>query len=772
MSEELLGPIVAQEEIPRELRARRFSDVFKTIHGSTRQIIAKKVKLEQADGWNIAKKNVKSTRMSRPKPRDEQFEDEIWCILAQMGFKELSKGRNFAISVGSSVPTRQIDVFAKDDETVLIVECTRRKEPGKKAMDSLIEKLKAIREDVHKSITTYYGRQPKLKIQFVIATRNITWRNVDLEKCAHAGIVVIADSEIEYYASLVKHIKHAARYQLLAHMFEGKGVSALAKQVVATRGKMGDVNFYTFLIRPSDLLKIAYVGHKASRDLENIETYQRMLKPARLKKIAEYINDGGKFPTNIVVNLKSNRRDGLLFEEREKIGEETLGVLHLPASYASAWIIDGQHRLYGFSYAEQNSAFKNDKSKIPVLAFEHLPAEKEMNLFIDINSKQVKVSTGLLVELYSDLHWCSSDPEEAFQALLSRIASRLNSSATSPLFERMVVSGKAKTRYRCLTQTSIRDGLAVAKLLGSFSAGAIAPGPLSTGNGSMYPANLDKSLFVLSGCLGLFQDSLPEHWKLGDAPGGYLCTNNSVRAIFLVIKDLCDHVSVSIGDDLYNLSDEDILEHLSPYLRVLIGFFSAASMEDIQSFRKTGSSLTAVRQQSYGMEAQIRESFPSFRPSGLVEYLESRDEKGTALAAAVIRTIHGKLFSYIIETLKENYGTKDKAWWIKGVPLDIRKKCTAEWEAKDRQDTEESNLYLISYIEICRDNWNLFKEVISLGEKDRDNSKKCTKWIRDLNELRKITAHPERGVLSTTQVSFVHEIAETFDRYVPSRFGA
>ena len=28
---------------------------------------------------------------------------------------------------------------------------------------------------------------------------------------------------------------------------------------------------YTFLIRPDDLLKIAYVGHKASRDIENLE---------------------------------------------------------------------------------------------------------------------------------------------------------------------------------------------------------------------------------------------------------------------------------------------------------------------------------------------------------------------------------------------------------------------------------------------------------------------------------------------------------------------
>ena len=93
------------------------------------------------------------------------------------------------------------------------------------------------------------------------------------------------------------------------------------------------------------------------------------------------------------------------------------------------------------------------------------------------------MSTGLLVELYADLHWRSSDPEEAFKALLSRIASRLNSEKTSPLHDRMVVTGKKKTQYRCLTQTSIRDGLSVAKLLGTFSKGAIVPGSAVDGQG-------------------------------------------------------------------------------------------------------------------------------------------------------------------------------------------------------------------------------------------------------------------------------------------------
>ena len=131
----------------------------------------------------------------------------------------------------------------------------------------------------------------------------------------------------------------------------------------------------------------------------------------------------------------------------EKVGDEALGKLYLPANYASAWIIDGQHRLYGYAYAREDGGYNQDKTTLPVLAFENLPSEDEMNLFIDINSKQVKVRTSLLLELYSDLHWDSTDSDKAFQALLSRIASRLNTEKNSPLYDRMVVSGTKKTPF-------------------------------------------------------------------------------------------------------------------------------------------------------------------------------------------------------------------------------------------------------------------------------------------------------------------------------------
>ena len=57
--------------------------------------------------------------------------------------------------------------------------------------------------------------------------------------------------------------------------------------------------------------------------------------------------------------------------------------------------------------------------------------------------------------------------------------------------------------------------------------------------------------------------------------------------------------------------------------------------------------------------------------------------------------------------------------------------------------------------------------MISLGASNKDNKRANTKWIKDLNEIRKITTHPERGVLTTDQVAFVNEFFDKVAKHFP-----
>src|SRR5207244_8789476 len=115
-----------------------------------------------------------------------------------------------------------------------------------------------------------------------------------------------------------------------------------------------------------------------------------MLRKSRLNKISQYITEDGIFPTNIVINIEKNR---LQFEPVEQKKDQSggqdaglLGWLDIRPAYKSAWIIDGQHRLFAYS-----GHTKAHKSKLSVLAFEGLPPSKQAELFIDINAKQKSV---------------------------------------------------------------------------------------------------------------------------------------------------------------------------------------------------------------------------------------------------------------------------------------------------------------------------------------------------------------------------------------------
>jgi hypothetical protein len=128
---------------------------------------------DEADGWEVLRRNKRSVRLKKQKPQDRQLEDDVWCVLYNMGFKELNEDRNFTIRLSDRTPPRQLDLFVKDDQTAFIVECTQSRDSGSRSVKVLIDKIGSIRADVVNAIHVHYGRHPGLKVKFAIATRNI-----------------------------------------------------------------------------------------------------------------------------------------------------------------------------------------------------------------------------------------------------------------------------------------------------------------------------------------------------------------------------------------------------------------------------------------------------------------------------------------------------------------------------------------------------------------------------------------------------------------------
>lgn len=746
MDNDPIGKLLTDaESIAQAIRSRSKLYIEKTITAKTPELLEEKAALEERDGWEILRRNKKSIRMKQDKPASERFEDFVWVTLARMGFDELSDGRQFCIGMEDGPNPRQIDVFAKDSESVVILECTMSEQPSKKNMTDLIQKIRSVQQGAGKAVRKHYGPDVKLKVRWCIATGNIEWGQNDLKKAEAASIVVLQENEVNYYSKLTAHLKGAAKYQFLSHLFADEEIKGLELRVPATKGKMGNRTFYNFLMRPADLLKIAYVSRKASRSADDLEAYQRMLKPSRLKNIAAYIDSGGQFPTNIVVNMKSKKT--VRFDQSEKVGDTSFGVLYLPPRYASCWIIDGQHRLFG--YAQSKRAEKNtDKTALPILAYDNLAPTEEAKLFVDINCEQVRVAKSLLNELYSNLLWDSEDYAERINALCTRVVMSLDGRGTSPFHNRIIVSNRDKTYHCCLTLTSFNDGLKENKFFGREG----QYGPLNASGSKNLDASRQKAVEVLATYFGQIRDGVKSNWDLGDDKGGYLCTNNGVRALLMVLREILNYIATGYSIDLDALRAEDLADDIKTLTAPIVHFFATASPQEIDEFRSR-QALKGVRNNSLRLMSLIHKEIESFSPECLCEFLDSVDQEGTKEAREMIDEIQAKLFDSTLDILRRHY---KEDWWCEGVPVKVRLDCVEARERDNREKREEQYLCLISYRDIALNTWEAFQFLFSLGEKG--GKLKVTEWLVELNRIRNITHHREKWPATKKEVKFVREI--------------
>ena len=748
------------------LRAKSLDE--KTISGGSAESLELKVAGEEADGWRILKHNKHSVRLGRDKPVDRQLEDDVWSLLYRMGFSELNADRNFCVQLNDKAPARQLDVFAKDDETVFIVECTHSRETGTKSVKALLDKIAAIREDVVKAVHSHYGRDPKLKVKFAIATRNIDWRAADKARAEAAGVPIITEDDLAYFRRLTDILKTAARYQFLGRYFKGEKVEGLRTKVPATRGRVGKTTFYNFLISPHDLLRIAYISHMAKASNDDLDTYQRMVKPNRLSALGKYIDDGGTFPTNIVINIKL---EGLNFDVTESFGGTATGTLSLPGQYGSAWIIDGQHRLYGYAYARRDA--KDDRSVVSVLAYENMPIRDEIQMFVDINTQQVKVSRNLVNEIVSSLDIDHEDPKRRLEALCARVALRLDSLGASPVKDRILTVAQDRDHFRCLTLTSLADGIAENNLLGTIhkvgkgTAVAMQAGPLAEVSATPL-LTLDKASETLAAYFNLFAVALSEHWTLGDAKGGYLCTNLGLRALMQLFRKLILFVERD-GTRTVSLEPAEIVERIAPLVAPIIEYFRRADPADVARFRNRGSSLVSVSQNCLQLMAMIYEAIPSFDLPEVREYLESQDAEGTKRAKDMIDEINRILFDDVLTTLKAKYGEAKDAWWVQGVPKSVRNDCDRNYNENNGEHERWRYLFFVNYADIVLygDNWDNFKDYYNFYGKGAKAT--LVRWIGKVNKARTVTHHAEKGPLSKDQVAFVSRVYELVKAHIEGK---
>jgi DGQHR domain-containing protein len=586
----------------------------------------------------------------------------------------------------------------------------------------------------------------------------------DVRRANNVNVVVLEERDLDYYFELSSHLGPAAKYQLLSDLLPGKPVPGLQIRVPAIKTRMGPYVCYAFSISPEYLLKIAFVSHRAKGTDSDALSYQRMIKPLRLKAIRKFLDkEDSLFPTNIVLNIEKGKLKFYLQGQETDQQNGVLGWLDIKANYKSAWIIDGQHRLFAYSGHPKAST-----SRLAVLAFASLPPEKQATLFIDINAEQKSVPQSLLQQLYAVFNWNAALEKDRVAAVASRAIKDLNTERDSPFYQRIVSSDERRDPIRCITMPSIFEPLAKRAdlyIVSSQGDASARYGPLWV-EGDM-EATVRRTVYVVKNWFNAIRSAAPQWWDAGKGEGGGLAMNDSVTALLLVLKSVLLHVSEPLTP---SISNEQLWERVRRFSDELAKYIASLSEEERQQFRSMSRGIQGQTSRMRQCQRAINAQIADFQPEGLQAYIREAEAQTNVKAKAITDKLELMLQQTVLEELKREYGSEESQWWMNGVPSSVRKKVSNTYEEDNgSRGSKEFYLDLLDYRRIILDNWNIFADLLGYGKPNASKDKR-TDWIDDINDSRKIVAHPSSGrSVSLDQLDRLQELEKWLNGQLSGR---
>lgn len=133
--------------------------------------------------------------------------------------------------------------------------------------------------------------------------------------------------------------------------------------------------------------------------------YQRGADEKRAQEIADYLDEGGFIPGNVV--LAAQPTSELSYSRNNK-------TIQFTRAHNAFAVIDGQHRLWGYDKAKT-------RLRVPVAIVQGLTRPQEAQLFMDVNSKQKGVAPSLLLDI-KELASRETDREAELRTLYDRLS--------------------------------------------------------------------------------------------------------------------------------------------------------------------------------------------------------------------------------------------------------------------------------------------------------------------------------------------------------------
>ena len=114
-----LGSHMLHDEDVLKTKFKARNTKFETV-----KVLHNEVEDYEKMGFSVISRTSRKTTMSRRKAEDIIFEDDIWCMFYNLGFRVLNKDEQLRIQWGpNKEDTQQIDVLAVGEDAIFVVEC-------------------------------------------------------------------------------------------------------------------------------------------------------------------------------------------------------------------------------------------------------------------------------------------------------------------------------------------------------------------------------------------------------------------------------------------------------------------------------------------------------------------------------------------------------------------------------------------------------------------------------------------------------------------------
>lgn len=372
-------------------------------------------------------------------PHEETVRD-THNLLLRLGFKEDE------IHVPHRVePIR--DIFLSADGKRVNIQCKAARKIGKVYS----------RRNLKQLINTAIKSIKKKKCHaFIIILRGFELppfykRSKEIEKNRNRKIIYWDDNVFEYYKRSANSIgKPYAKYNLLSDLnLEIKIQKDPFRSRILSVKQSRKFTIYNFKIKPKDLLALGRVCRRATRDPK---AYQRMMSPKRLKDMAEFLAKKDSLLLNNII---------IAFEKRISSPDKK-NKISIPPIYSSVWIVDGQHRLYGFN--KYNSLKDDNKRKklknkfknfdLVVTGISGAHKDIQAKIFREINEFHKKIQKSLLFDLYDYL-----EIDEPKTFLLNRIRAIKELNKYSKIFRNNIKILETDKSYTTLASFVDNEGI-------------------------------------------------------------------------------------------------------------------------------------------------------------------------------------------------------------------------------------------------------------------------------------------------------------------------